>query len=152
MAPCRFYWWCLGLNLLHAETFVRGKWGSRVFCIIKVPAMLFLRQLIYLTPPRLAWLVLVGEDGWSINWWWTCLAEDTELEMESSCGRLGYVGVGSSCVRWRLTPLHSWGISKRKSECPSRSLVQGVFYVAIRMAEIWGELCLAEEVKSWRWI
>ena len=24
---------------------------------------------------------LAGEDGWSINWWWTCSAEDTELEM-----------------------------------------------------------------------
>ena len=86
-----------------------------------------------LTPPPLTWLAFGG---------WRWLIHQLVMNLfgrrhrvgdESSCGWLGYVGVGFSCMPWRLTTLsHSWGICERKCECPSFSLIQGVFCVAIK--------------------
>ena len=129
-------WFSWMLWRLTLETFLRGKYGRYVFCIIKSQLFFwhaFLQQLMNLTPPPLTWLAFGG---------WRWLIHQLVMNLfgrrhrvgdESSCGWLGYVGVGFSCMPWRLTTLsHSWGICERKCECPSFSLIQGVFCVAIK--------------------
>lgn len=112
----------LGLFLLHAveinpRDISERKVRKLCLCIIKSQLFFwhaFLMQLMNLTPSPLTWLACGG---------WRWLIHELVMNLfgrrhrvgdESSCGWLGFVGVGFSCMQWRLTLLHSWGISERK--------------------------------------
>jgi hypothetical protein len=61
------------------------------FCIIKSQLFFWHAFLKAINEPHThlhshGWHLGGEEDGWSIDWWWTCLAEDTELEMNHHVG------------------------------------------------------------------